>query len=259
MIYIMAHKAFEAPELPDYVPLQVGAALNGDLGMLRDDKGDNISAKNPYYCELTGLYWIWKNRDDAVKGLAHYRRYLTRSRLTGSYAGVIPFDRLVHRLGKADIILPQYMYHCRKTIGSQLVPRYCAERYFDELRGIFAERYSEFLPEFEAVFSDKRCCFTNMMVARREVFDEYCAWLFDILFELETRIKEKWPQDDPLRLYGYISERLLNVYVRHKRLRAAFYPMMTVGTSGRERLLGVRRYWMNHLRYYRWKYFQRNQ
>ena len=60
-----------------YMPLQVGKALSDvDLGVQGDDEGDNISTKNPNYCELTGLYWAWKNLKDAdYIGLAHYRRY----------------------------------------------------------------------------------------------------------------------------------------------------------------------------------------
>ena len=94
-IVIAMHKPFQVADGTDYVPLQVGA--DGKKGIrvkdcpgahlhkehqetgaiLRDDDGDNISAKNPYYCELTGLYFAWKNiKADAI-GLVHYRRYFS--------------------------------------------------------------------------------------------------------------------------------------------------------------------------------------
>ena len=60
-IYTLTHKHFTKPDDNMYVPLQVGTAINSPLGYLRDDTGDNISALNGYYSELTGLYWIWKN------------------------------------------------------------------------------------------------------------------------------------------------------------------------------------------------------
>ena len=60
-IFVMTHKKFNPPNNPIYIPLQVGAALNPDLGYMRDDVGDSISALNPYYGELTGMYWLWKN------------------------------------------------------------------------------------------------------------------------------------------------------------------------------------------------------
>lgn len=76
-IYTLTHKHFTKPDDNMYVPLQVGTAINSPLGYLRDDTGDNISALNGYYSELTGLYWIWKNVHDInYVGTCHYRRYL---------------------------------------------------------------------------------------------------------------------------------------------------------------------------------------
>lgn len=60
------------------MPIHVGKVLHPDvdLGIQRDDTGDNISLKNSSYCELTGMYWAWKNlRGVDVIGLCHYRRY----------------------------------------------------------------------------------------------------------------------------------------------------------------------------------------
>ena len=76
-IFAMTHKTFDPPPDPLYVSLQVGHATHEDLGYLADDTGDNISAKNCYYSELTGLYWVWKNvKDLDYVGVCHYRRYL---------------------------------------------------------------------------------------------------------------------------------------------------------------------------------------
>ena len=66
------------------MPIQVGAALNGQAidGMIRDDTGDNISEKSRSFCELTALYWAWKNLDSDAIGLVHYRRYFARRCIT---------------------------------------------------------------------------------------------------------------------------------------------------------------------------------
>ena len=74
-MFICAHKPFTPPEGDMYVPLQVGSALGEDLGMTRDDSGDNISTRNKSFCELTGIYWIWKNVTCDIAGICHYRRY----------------------------------------------------------------------------------------------------------------------------------------------------------------------------------------
>lgn len=77
-IYTITHKLFTPPPDPMYVPLHVGhACSNKDWGFLSDDTGDSISELNPYFCELTGIYWIWKNVSDCdYVGISHYRRYL---------------------------------------------------------------------------------------------------------------------------------------------------------------------------------------
>ena len=75
-IFVMTHKKFNPPKDTVYVPLQVGSALNPDLGYMKDDTGDSISDLNPYYGELTGMYWLWKNYSDVdIIGICHYRRY----------------------------------------------------------------------------------------------------------------------------------------------------------------------------------------
>ena len=73
-IYVMTHK--EIDEIGDemYIPLHVGRASGKTFGYTGDDTGDHISEKNPYYCELTGIYWLWKNVRCDIVGICHYRR-----------------------------------------------------------------------------------------------------------------------------------------------------------------------------------------
>ena len=74
-IIVATHKKAKMPTQNSYLPIQVGASINPDLGYTKDNTGENISNKNPYYSELTGLYWAWKNLDSDYIGLVHYRRY----------------------------------------------------------------------------------------------------------------------------------------------------------------------------------------
>ena len=76
-LFTITHKSFTPPPDPMYIPLHVGRANAEDLGFLGDETGDSISHLNPYFCELTGMYWIWKNYHDVdYTGICHYRRYL---------------------------------------------------------------------------------------------------------------------------------------------------------------------------------------
>ena len=74
-IIVATHKTYPMPNDKMYFPIQVGAEGKNNLGYQADNTGDNISKKNPYFCELTGLYWAWKNLDADYIGLAHYRRH----------------------------------------------------------------------------------------------------------------------------------------------------------------------------------------
>ena len=81
-IIIATHKKYRMPDDEMYVPVQVGAEGKDDLGYTRDNTGDNISSLNPQFCELTGLYWAWKNLDADYVGLAHYRRHFRGKKKT---------------------------------------------------------------------------------------------------------------------------------------------------------------------------------
>ena len=76
-IIIATHKKYKMPKDNIYLPLYVGSKEKENIGFTRDDTKDNISDKNPYFCELTGLYWAWKNLDDDYIGLSHYRRHFS--------------------------------------------------------------------------------------------------------------------------------------------------------------------------------------
>ena len=111
-IIVATHKKYEMPEDNMYIPVQVGKEGKQDLGYTPDNTGENISLKNPYYCELTGLYWAWKNLDAEYIGLVHYRRYFSnktiltkdiKQRLT-KISSINEIDRM---LENTDIILPK--------------------------------------------------------------------------------------------------------------------------------------------------------
>lgn len=96
MIYIATHKKFNVPNLNGYCALQVGAEGKEKYGYLRDNIGNHISGKNANYCELTGLYWIWKNTDDSYKGLVHYRRYFGRNNLSNKISDICSYEYLLN-------------------------------------------------------------------------------------------------------------------------------------------------------------------
>ena len=79
-IMVAAHKPYWMPQDDVYMPIHVGCEGKESIGFTGDNTGDNISTKNPHYCELTALYWAWKNLQADYTGLVHYRRYFTNKR-----------------------------------------------------------------------------------------------------------------------------------------------------------------------------------
>ena len=216
-VVVAAHKPYWMPDDPLYVPLQVGAALNAPIpGFMRDDAGDAISARNANYCELTGLYWAWKNLDCEYLGLAHYRRHfaLRRGR---DRRNVLTLAQARRLLGRADVILPKPRHYWIETNYSQYFHAHHAAD-LDTARAVIAERCPAYTDAFDRVMRRRTGHRFNMFIMKRPLADAYCAWLFDILFELEKRLDISAYSDNDRRVFGFVAERLLDVWLEHERV-----------------------------------------
>lgn len=211
-IFIAAHKQFPYHETEGYVPLHVGAANGKTLPYTADNTGDNISAKNLNFCELTGVYWIWKNNTDDIKGLVHYRRYFTGKN------GILSLEEAENLLKEYDIILAKTEY-LRENAHDEFALHSGHSHDLDLLRQAVSKIDESYLPAYDKIFAGNRLHLYNMMVSSREIFDEYCEWLFAVLFELEKHVNMEGYTPYQQRLYGFLSERLLNVFVEHKKLK----------------------------------------
>ncbi len=237
-VIIALHKKQWFPNLPFYHPLHVGAEGKDDIGIPGDNTGDNISLKNPDYCELTGMYWAWKNQKSDYIGFTHYRRFFDLSKsesffLETEFYGLNDTDRveqhiavkneIVHYFKNYDIILPRasflrcnYDTHFLKyhdTPGLQLAKQ------------TLLELYPDYKDSLSTVFNGHKIYFKNMFICHWSVFDDYMNFLFPLLFEVEKRTKELNFPYYP-RLYGYLSEYLSNVYFYHNKLRIKEVPLI---------------------------------
>ena len=223
-ILVAAHKPYKMPADSAYLPVFVGSALKSEGSVptefARDDEGDNISKKNTSYCELTAVYWAWKNLKGAEAiGLVHYRRHFKGRR------GVASGAELCAALASADVLLPKKRNYFIETTYSQYVHAHHAVD-LDETRTILAERHPDCLAAFDAVMKSTSGHRFNMMVMKRPVFDDYCAWLFDILSELERSLDVSSYSEYDKRVFGFVAERLLDVYVRAKGLTFVELPVL---------------------------------
>lgn len=221
-IIVATHKKYKMPEDEIYLPLQVGAEGKENLDYEKDNAGDNISSKNLYYCELTGLYWAWKNLNADYIGLSHYRRHFTCSKEIPKseeekFKILLNKNQVEEILATTDIILPKK----RKYYIENLYDHYKHTMHIeplDETRKIIKEQCSEYLIEFDKLHKRTSAHMFNMFIMKKEYLDKYCEWLFNILFELEKRIEPKQYDTFHARYLGRISELLLDVWVNTNKL-----------------------------------------
>lgn len=229
-LFVCFHQPTEVPKHPLLVPIQVGAALADSHfpGFLHDDAGDNISAKNRSYCELTAQYWAWKNVEADYYGFFHYRRYLypdikaklpyrverEASRSLLDKLGYTEFEQLI---GQYDIIAPkgENMYlpvrdHYADAPFHHYKDLELAER-------IVRESHSKMIPALDTYLSNTICYFGNIYIMCRDIFHSYCAWLFSILEEYDRIADISGYSSQEQRVDGYLAERLLGVYVTFRR------------------------------------------
>ena len=223
LIYIAAHKKFSVPNNDIYIPLHVGAEGKQDLGYTLDSIGDNISLKNPYFCELTGLYWIWKNSNADYVGLVHYRRFFYKSALS-NIKNILNKDEIINILNKNDIILSQRGYTWGSSVRGQYEKKHIKDD-LDKCEKILKDKYPKYSIYFDKVFNGDFYCPFNMIICKKELFNDYCEWLFDILFELENEIDLSNRESYNARVYGFLSERLLNVWVLKNNLKVKELPV----------------------------------
>jgi len=221
-IIVATHKKYQMPNDKIYLPLHVGAEGKDDLGYEKDNTGDNISSKNPFFCELTGLYYAWKNIKSDYIGLVHYRRYLTLSKKKykteeEKFKNILTTKEVDNLLSTTDIILPKK----RKYYIENLYDHYKHTMYIEPLditRDIIKEKYPEYLTEFDKLHKRTSAHMFNMFIMKKEILNDYCEWLFNILFELEKRVDNSKYDTFHARFYGRVSELLLDVYLNTNNL-----------------------------------------
>ncbi|MGG3233404.1 DUF4422 domain-containing protein [Priestia flexa] len=223
-ILVATHKKYKMPESDIYLPIHVGREGKEDLGYQGDNEGDNISDKNGNYCELTGLYWAWKNLNCKYVGLSHYRRYFVGSKnetfitnYKSASKSILGENEIKELMKNYDIILPKKRNYFIENVRSHYKNAHNIED-LEETQKIINDKYPDYLEAFETVMNKKTLHLYNMFVLKKELFNEYCEWLFDILLELEKRIDISNYDSYQSRIYGFISERLFNVWVEYKQL-----------------------------------------
>lgn len=217
---VVCHKPYTVPQHPPYLPVMAGASLNDRIpeGFVRDDSGDNISERNPTFSELTAVYWLWKNKDSLCSGtdsidsigICHYRRYFMSGK--GRSRHLLRAEEIGSLLERFDVILPSHRNYVIETNYSHYIHSHHACD-LDITREIISERCPSYLSAFDTRMAMRTGHRFNMAVMKADDFDRYCEWLFDILFELERRLDISGYEGRDRRVFGLVSERLLDVWI----------------------------------------------
>lgn len=192
--------------IPPWVhPIQVGASLTDQrITEITDDSGENISSKNVNYCELTALYWMWKNKlciegTTQYFGLFHYRRFLD----------VTDNGLMRMKAENVDVVLPYPMLH--EPDISEHHSRYIKESDWAAMLQALKELQPDYAERFQEILKQPYLYNYNMIIAKKDILKDYCEWLFPILERTEELSTPKgWERAD--RYIGYLGENLLTLY-----------------------------------------------
>ena len=235
-IYIATQKKHDFPKNKNYIPLLVGKPFETLNSGFNDSVDESISAKNPFYCELTGHYWIWKNDHQSdIVGLCHYRRFLwindIRQRLCRK--NFVTLNEEIERyldtcniesiINDYDIILPRPYAFSKDDIKSQFIFYHGQENY-KLMMSALQNLYPDYFDTAKLVFRRRYEYLANLLITKKIIFDAYSEWLFNVLQDVEDHLNLE--DKNNARLLGYMGERLLNLYVFHNKLRIKEVPQI---------------------------------
>lgn len=228
-IIVATHKPYRMPTDDIYYPLHLGRENAEGFGLPGDNTGDNISAKNSYYNEMTGVYWAWKNLDAEYIGLAHYRRHFA---CPNKHARD-PYERIASRtdiekiLSKYDVILPAKRWYYIETNESHFLHLpFTYESDLASMCQVIRELTPEYIPAMDFVLKRRWAHMFNMFVMKREQFNSYCEWVFKILEETDKRID--MTDRKPIEARFYISELLMDMWVEANHIKYCEMPVVFV-------------------------------
>ena len=224
-IVVAAHKEYTMPQDSIYLPLHVGKNGAEGFGFEGDDTGDNISHKNDKFCELTALYWAYKNLDADYVGLAHYRRHFSLKPKKDVFSSVLSRREIEPLLEKCDVILPKKQNYYIENLYSHYAHTH-DESHLEVLKDVLREIEPEYLSEFERLKKRTSAHMFNMLIMKKEILNEYCDWLFKVVFEVEKRIDTSKMSDFDKRLFGRLSELLLDVWINKNGIKYCEVPVV---------------------------------
>jgi hypothetical protein len=239
-IYVITHKPFSLNLPKGYKKLMVGSDKSKIKleGYIYDNEGENISFKNSTYCEMTGLYWMWKNAKSDYIGLCHYRRYFQRRAVFECSDGPLTISMLNSILEGNDCIVAKRIYVDRKE--RNIYGQYCINHSKADLKvltSILQKNDKKYDHAFATVMHRDYFYPYNMFYSSRELMCDYCKWLFPLLDTCEQMIDISNYDIYQKRIYGFFAERLFNVWLLANKKTVREVPVIQIDTNIKQRAL----------------------
>lgn len=235
---VVTHKNFkEITSLP-YQTIIVGNGAVDLKNAWHDNINDNISDKNQYYCELTALYWVWKNKStlyDAI-GLCHYRRLFTKRRLSIKKQFFLSNNDISQILNQYDVILPEKFYWTTTVAKMYFEIGGGYQKDLDLTKDAIHKLFPDYLPVFQKILDGYCASYCNMFIMSSENMNRYCEWLFNILEYVESKIDISGYTVQEKRVFGYLAEILMNVWIEKNNLKVKYYPVANLELPLNKRL-----------------------
>lgn len=242
--YIMTHKDCALPQTPLYEAVGLGGFSSSSTAHVDNARAGNIAHLNRFYCELTGLYHVWRHTRASQVGICHYRRYFNLIALPQAPTGLMsaPMGEAVLQLlehpqqeARAsellrtyDVILPVAMYS-QHGAGHDYVAAH-GSREWDIFLQVLDDYYGA---EQHGMRHERRNFYFNMMIARRSFFDHYCSHLFAVIDRVFEQVGEvpavEGARFQPFRYPGYLAERFMAAFINVHRIR--FYEASVIVTE----------------------------
>lgn len=223
-MFVITHKNLFLKIPKNYKIIGVGEyGKDNKKDILSDSTGTNIAEKNPNYCELTAIYWLWKNYNlpDYI-GICHYRRFFVE----GIFSKIYSTDKILKIMKKYDVILPHkvtkkpdiWQYFANSISGR--------EKDLISLEKLIQNCYPEYFESFEKIMHSDAISYCNMCVMNKRDFCDYCSWLFELLQKYEKMVNLEGYTKQEQRIYGFMSEFLLNVWILNNNKKVKYVNSM---------------------------------
>lgn len=240
MIYVMTHKEIANQVNGVYKYIGLGG-LTSSVDASDSSGIESIHKLNREFCELTGLYYLWKNIKDEAIGLCHYRRFLNLlpSGVNNSNHCTMSWSPDLHELlsnqGQqvmVDQILSEYDCILPRAIYCDSIDKHYRQEHGSLEWECFLKKLDLLYGNTHSLRLEKRFFVGNIFIFKKEIFEKYCEDLFHVIFDVYKECGSyseiEGARYQPFRYPGYLAERFMTAFINANRIKYFEAQVLTI-------------------------------